>query len=124
MVTMVSRLFIPGLLFIFTLVTGVWLSRFGKPLNVVIFTIHKSIALIATILTVVMIYHLHSAFGMRLVAEVSAVVVTILSILVLFISGAYLNLGKPLNAAVLTVHKVTPLLAAFSTTVAIYLLVF
>ena len=46
--TTATKLIIAGLLFVFTLLSGVWVSHSGKPINTVIFTIHKLIALAAT----------------------------------------------------------------------------
>jgi hypothetical protein len=45
----VTKIIICGLLFLLTLASGVWVSHSGKPINVVIFTIHKLIALATVI---------------------------------------------------------------------------
>jgi hypothetical protein len=49
----VSRFIIPGSVFLLTLVSGVWLSCSGKPLNTGIFTVHKLIALGAVVATAI-----------------------------------------------------------------------
>ena len=40
-----AKLLIPGIVFLLTLASGLWLSRSGKPLKAAIFIVHKLIAL-------------------------------------------------------------------------------
>ena len=49
----VTQFAAPGIAFLMTLISGLWLSRAGKPLNVAIFNIHKLIALAAVVLAVI-----------------------------------------------------------------------
>lgn len=46
----VSKFYTPGVVYLLTLASGVWLSYIGRPLNSMIFTIHKLIAVGAVIL--------------------------------------------------------------------------
>jgi hypothetical protein len=46
----------PGIIFLLTLVFGIWLSNSGKPYNGILFNIHKLIALGAVIATTMQIY--------------------------------------------------------------------
>ena len=115
------RILVSGLLFLFTLGSGVWLSHSGKPLNTLIFTIHKLIALAAVIFTATVIYDLLKNVAIR-VDLLTLMIITGLLVLALFISGALLSLGRPLNDAILTTHKVIPFLTAISTAATIYLL--
>jgi hypothetical protein len=112
-----------GLLFLFTLISGVWVSHSGKPINVVIFTIHKLIALATVIVIAVNVYHLYRAVDIRSFLELVLIAVTGLLFLALFISGAVLSRGNPLPEAILRIHLVTPLLALVFSTMTIYLLV-
>jgi len=121
MTSLGSSLVIPGLLFLLTLASGVWLSRSGKPLNAFILTIHKLIALASVILTGLAIYNLlRAAHGTGL--GVALVVVTAVCALDLFVSGALLSLGRPVSKIFLTIHQITPMLAVLSAAGAIYLL--
>jgi hypothetical protein len=54
----VAKFITPGFIFLLTLVSGFWLTNSGKPLNTVIFTVHKLIALAAVIFTSIAIYSL------------------------------------------------------------------
>jgi hypothetical protein len=118
-----TRQVIAGLLFLFTLISGVWLSNSGKPLSVAIITIHKLIALATVIAIAVNVYPLYTAADIRTFLELVLIAVTGLAFLALFISGALLSLGKPLQGAVLGIHQVAPLLALAFSAMTIYMLV-
>jgi hypothetical protein len=122
MSTSVSRIVVIGLLFLFTFVFGIWLSNSGKPYNSVLFNIHKLIALGAVIFTAVTVYHLRADAEIRTLI-LGAIVITGLLFLALFVSGALLSIGKPDHVAILTIHRVAPLLAVIATALTLYLLV-
>jgi hypothetical protein len=120
--TIVSRPVIAGLLLLFTLISGVWLSHSGKPLNVVIFTIHKLIALATVIVISINVYHLYRVVELRTFVVLGGIAVTGVLFLALFISGALLSRGNPLPEAILRIHQVAPLLALGFSAMTIYLL--
>ena len=119
----VTRIIICGLLFLLTLASGVWVSHSGKPINVVIFTIHKLIALTTVIVVATTVYNVHRALPVREVIELATIAVTALIFIALFITGALLSRNSPMPAAVLKIHQVAPLLALVSSTITTYLLV-
>lgn len=121
MVTVSSRLATAGVLFLLTLLSGVWLSNSGKPLNTLIFTVHKLIALGALIFTGVTVYQLIRAGGATPL-QLGATIVSGLLFVCLFVTGALLSLGKPANEVVLTLHRVAPLMEVAAAGLAIYLL--
>ncbi len=119
----VTRIIICGLLFLLTLASGVWVSHAGKPINVVIFTIHKLIALTTVIVVATTVYNVHRAMPVREVIELATIAVTALLFIALFITGVLLSRNSPMPAAVLKIHQVAPLLALVSSTITTYLLV-
>lgn len=121
MQTIDSQTLIAGLLFPITLASGVWLSSAGKPYNSLLFTIHKLVALGAVLSTAIALNHLRTAVDMTALA-LGAIVLTGALVLGLFITGALLSIGKPDHMAILTVHRVAPLLVTVSAATAIYLL--
>ena len=123
MSSIVLRPVIAGLLLLFTLLSGVWLSHSGKPLNVAIFTIHKLIALATVIVIAVNVYHLYGPVDIQNLVELVVIAVTGLLFLALFISGALLSIGKSMPEAILRFHHVAPLLALVFSTMTFYLLV-
>lgn len=122
MSTITFKIIIIGLLFLFTIVSGVWLSNSGKPLNTIIFTLHKLIALAAVIFTAIVIHNLLNIVGVENVILI-LIMVTGLFVLTLFLSGALLSLGKTVNDILLTIHKVIPILTVISIAVIMYLFV-
>jgi hypothetical protein len=116
-----SKFFIPGGVFVLTLASGIWLSSIGKPLNTIIFTLHKLIALAAVILTGIQVYKTLQEMGIQALPMV-LIVLTGLCVIALFVTGALLSLGKPVDEVLLTIHKIAPVLALLAMTGAIYLL--
>jgi hypothetical protein len=119
----VTRIIICGLLFLLTLASGVWVSHSGKPINVVIFTIHKLIALATVIVVATTVYNAHRAMPVKEVIEPATIAVTVLLFIALFITGALLSRNSPMPAAILRIHQVAPLLALASSTIITYLLI-
>jgi hypothetical protein len=105
-----SKIIVTGVLFLLTIISGIWLHNTGEPLNTLIFTIHKLLALATVIFTAIAIYNLHKNVEIKTIILI-LIIITGLSLLALFISGA------------LTIHNIATILAVFSTTVTIYLLV-
>jgi hypothetical protein len=110
-----------GLLFILIFLSGIWLSNSGKPLNVIILTIHKLISLAAVVFLVMTIYQINQVAKLSAI-ELIASVVTGLLFLSNIISGGLLSTGKSMPAAILAMHQITPFLTVFSTAVTLYLL--
>jgi hypothetical protein len=110
-----------GFLFLFTLISGFWLSRSGKPFNVIILTIHKLTSLAAAVLLGIVIYRINQVAPLRTI-ELAAGVVTGLFFLDAVVSGGLLSIGKPMPAVILTMHRITPFLTVLSAAVTLYLL--
>ena len=111
-----------GLFYFFTFLFGFWLSRSGKPHNVVLLTIHKLIALAAGVFLVMTIRRLHLSNPLGGV-ELTACVLTGLFFVGAVITGGLVSTGTPMPAAVVMLHKVTPYLTVLSTALTLYLLV-
>ena len=110
-----------GLLFLLTFISGYWLSRSGKPFNGIVLTVHKLISLAAAALLGIVIYRNHQVAPLRTV-ELAAVVVTGSFFLDAVVSGGLLSIDKPMPAAILAMHRITPYLTVFSAAVTLYLL--
>ena len=110
-----------GLCFLFIFLSGIGLSRSGKPLNSIVLTIHKLVSLAAAVFLVVTIYQINQ------VAELSAIglaagVVTGLLFLGTGIVGGVLSTDKPLPGVILRLHQIGPVLTVLSTAVTLYFL--
>jgi hypothetical protein len=116
-----TRAVVAGLFFLFIFLSGIWLSRSGRPLNVAISTVHKLISLAAGIFILVTIHNRNGMVPLN-ATEWMAIVVTGLCFLVTVASGGFLSADKPMPVAVLRVHQIAPLLTALSSGATLYLL--
>ena len=109
-----------GVFFLFIFLSGIWLSRSGRPLNVAISTVHKLISLAGGIFLLMTIRQRHQAVPLN-TAEWISIVVTGLCFLAVVASGGFLSSEKPMPVAVLRVHQIVPVLTALSSGVMLYL---
>jgi hypothetical protein len=116
-----ERAIIAVLSFLFIFLSGIWLSRTGRPLNVGISTIHKLIGLAAGIFLLVTLYQRNRLVPLN-ATEWIAIVATGLCFLGTVASGGFLSSDKPVPVAVLRVHQLVPVLTALSSGVTLYLL--
>ena len=109
-----------GLFFLFIFLSGIWLSRSGKPLNGIVLTIHKLISLAAVVFLAITIYQVNQAADLSALGLIAGAV-TGLFFLGAIITGGLLSTGKPMPAAILAAHQAAPFLAVLSTAVTLYL---
>jgi len=113
---------IPIIAFLVILVFGFWLSHSGKPYNVVLFNIHKLIALGAVIITVVQLSKvLKTADSLALVTIL--LILAGLCVVALFATGALMSLGKLDFMLTLTIHRIAPVMLTIAMALVVYLLV-
>jgi hypothetical protein len=110
-----------GLFFVFIFLSGIWLSRSGKPLNGIILTVHKLISLAAVVFLAITIYQVNQAAGLSPMSLIAGAV-TGLFFLGAIITGGLLSTGKPVSAAILTAHQIVPFLTVLATATTLYLL--
>jgi hypothetical protein len=84
-------------------------------------TIHKSVGLVAGVFLVMTVYRIHQVAPLSPV-EITAILVTVLFFAGDVATGGLLSTDKPMSAAVLRMHQITPFLTVFSTAVTLYLL--
>jgi hypothetical protein len=116
-----SKIIATGALFIFVFLSGLWLSNSGRPINTMILTIHKLIALGTLIFIGVTIYQVNQIVPLSTAAIVATFITGILFVATI-IAGGLLSLAKPVSAMSI-VHKIGPFLTVASTIVTIYFLV-
>jgi hypothetical protein len=108
-----------GLLVVLIFLSGLWLSRHKRPFNSAVLTIHKLIALAATIFMAVRVYQANQVVALSTTGLVVALVTGFL-FLVTGIAGGLLSTDKPMPPAVWWTHRVTPFLTVLSTAVTLY----
>jgi len=109
-----------GLFFLFIFLSGIWLSRSGKPLNGLILNIHKLIGLAFGVLIIITLYRMNQA-GALDAMEWAAVIVTGLLFVGTVVIGGLLSTGKLVPAAVLRLHQVLSVPTVLATAAGLYL---
>ena len=115
-----SKFITPGIVFLLTLVFGVWLSLSGKPYNGLLFNIHKLIALGAVILSAVQLFKMLQDTDIQVV-PILLIVVAVACAIALFATGALMSMEKLNYNVMLTIHRIAPILAVIAMAVTIYL---
>lgn len=106
-----NKLLSAGVLILFTIASGVWLSSAGKPFNTGIFTLHKLIAVATVIFTCANIYRLYKSNETRRFVELALMSVTGMAFLVLAVTGGLLSVNLSLPNFVLKIHLLAPFAA-------------
>ncbi len=115
------RLISAGILFVLVIASGMWVTRLGRPLNMVIFTAHKLIALACLIMMILIVRALAKGAAMN-PAIIAAIVCTALFFVIMFATGVVLSFEKPAPRLVLLIHKIVPALTLASSAITVYLL--
>jgi len=121
--TITSKLIIAGILFLFTLISGVILHHSSRPLSIGLVTLHKLIAVGTAVLVGMAINQLYQSVDGKVFIEIGLMVISALLLLALVATGAFLTREEmQLPEFVLNIHKVAPLLVLISSTLTIFLL--
>lgn len=118
-----TKLIVTGILFLFTLISGVIVTRSGRPLSLGLVTVHKMISVGAVVLFGIVANQLYKTADGKVFLEIVAVAITGVMFLALIATGALLTREEmELPVIVLKVHRVLPLLSIASSAGTIYLL--
>lgn len=109
-----------GLLLLLTIILGVWLSSSGKPYNGIIFNIHKLIALALVLFTSISFYSLLK--NAEIISIVVLIIITILSVIALFVSGAFLSIGNTPYSLLKNVHIISAVVVTGTSSAVIYII--
>jgi len=121
--TITSKLVVAGILFLFTLISGVILHHSSRPLGIGLVTLHKLIAVGTAVPVGMTVNQLYKSVDGKILIEIGLMVISALLLLALIATGALLTReGMQLPDLVLNIHKVAPLLALISSTLTVYLL--
>ena len=101
------RIVITAVLFLAMIISGVVLSKTGRPLNNLLFTIHKLVVIAAIIFMIYTVYLLQKNLELHSL-ELILIITTGLLLLITFVTGALLSFEKLVSEALQVIHKVTP----------------
>ncbi len=118
---MYNKFVIAGLLFIFVIVSGVWLSRTGRPLNGLILAVHKLISLGAAAYLAVTIFRIHQGAPLTSL-EMTASLITLIFFVAMIATGGILSAAKSAPDVIHRVHQFMPYMVMLSSAASLYLL--
>jgi len=116
-----SQIFLPILLFVLTLISGLRLSRAGQPYNSIFFNTHKLLALGAVVITVMRIFRNPVDAAQPALLPV-LLLVSAICVLALFASGALMSAGKSDHRLLLTTHRIATAGLVAAVTLVVYML--
>ena len=117
-----NRFILPCILLVFSIITGFWLSKKGRPLNNAVFSLHKIIAVAAIVFIAMQIYREWKGGGLHDFAFLSIIATGFLFFIVL-VSGAFLSFDKFANIVLRIIHRFAAILFTAGVAFAIYMLI-
>ncbi|NMB54435.1 MAG: hypothetical protein GYA15_07000 [Leptolinea sp.] len=115
-----KKFVITGILLVGMILSGLWLSRTGKPLNTVLLTIHKLVSLATLIFLIVTILQIHRVTPLS-PFELGISLLAGLLFLALIATGGLLSTGNPIPPLVHQIHRYLPYVLLLSAALDIYL---
>ena len=106
---MITKIIILALLLILVLITGIWMSRLGKPYQTVLFNVHKFATLALIVLGILILRNTSSDEGLSSIQWVLAIG-TGLFLLISMISGGTLSAKKETATFINLSHKIASVL--------------
>ncbi len=114
------RFAIIGIIFLFIILSGVWLSKLGRPLNNAVFTIHKLNSILGIVLLVITIFQISRSIEYTKM-EILASIIGGFALFTSFISGAILSFDKLAMNILIITHKVSSILLIVSGIIFIFI---
>jgi len=115
-----SKLISVGAFFLFIFLSGIWMSRTGRPHGMLPVTIHKLIGLGLGVYLGWMVYQTHKVMPLSSMQFI-VVAVTVLFFAVNVATGSLLSTDKPMPDVITLINKWFPFLTVASTGIMIYL---
>lgn len=107
--TLLLKILITFSLLFLIIITGIWLTKSGRPLNSKIFAIHKIISVSTIVLSFFFISQITKQFGISQMALIF-LILTIVFIVSEIVTGTLLSFEKPISTIILLLHKIIPIL--------------
>ncbi|MFW6226555.1 MAG: hypothetical protein ACOC31_00475 [Bacteroidota bacterium] len=117
----VVKFILAVILFVITIMLGIWLHNSGKPFNTLLFTIHKLTALVTVVFGSKLLYDkikLAKQFGVIPVL----VIIIAGALLSLIVSGAILSTDSKIHGTMLVMHDIGTIVTVISVVVLIFYL--
>jgi ABC-type uncharacterized transport system permease subunit len=116
-----EKLIITAVFFIIIVLSGFWLTRSGKPLNILILTVHKLVSVAAFIYLVISMYQIHQITPLNSI-EMAVSLLSAFIFIILIATGGMLSSIKTYPQIIRKIHHLTPYLLYLCTAVNLFLL--
>ena len=123
METISTKLVAAGVLGVLTLISGVLLTKAGRPLNSFLFNLHKMIAVVAIGLIIMSAVQLYKAGETKAVMELGLILLAGILFSGLVATGGMLSFEREWPSVVLKIHQVFPLLSLGISALSVFLLI-
>jgi len=110
-----------GILFLLIIISGIWLTKTGRPYQNILFSVHKFVSLLTVVLGAIMVYNLQKSTEISALATTLMIVAGIIFI-ILIVTGGLLNLDKPFYETLRITHRILSPITVILTVVVFYLL--
>ena len=118
---MIFKIVLLSIAYLIILISGIWMSREKRPLNTAVFSVHKIMAVLAIVLSVIIVLQSQATtdFGKN---EILSVILSAALFLISFVSGALLSFDKLVNKFLQAVHKIASFLVLAAMAITLYLM--
>lgn len=110
-----------GVLFALIILSGIWLTKTGRPYSPVLFNVHKLVSLAGVVVTGIFVYNLLRGIEIRPLMW-ALVILTGVFFIVLIVTGGLLNLDKPFYTILRTIHRILPAFSIILPAIVFFLL--
>lgn len=117
----VSDFLISGILFLLTVIFGLWLSKLGKPYNGALFNVHKLLALGAVIAAGIQVARMLTSVDTQTLVVILWIVAG-LCVIALFASGAMMSVDKLDYSVMRAIHRIAPVVMVLAAVWAVFLM--
>lgn len=98
-----------ALLFLFVIISGVIISKSGKPYKNLILVLHKLFSLAFLLLAAFIVYAYYKAFDFKIIFNTILIITGSLTLIATFGTGGKLTVGEEISKKLQIGHKVTSL---------------
>lgn len=105
--TITTRMIAIGALYLLMILTGIWLTKKGKPYSPLAVNLHKFITLAMLVLAVIQVISLNKTNGISGLVWVAVIIAAILFLMEM-VSGGIISASKEEKVTVVKSHKIVP----------------
>jgi hypothetical protein len=117
---MITKLVLSGIGFLLILVSGIWLSKLGKPYGTLVFNMHKLVAMGFIVLTFITSRNMFKEINISSFMWI-LIVLAAISVITILLSGGILSQKEQITGSLVIIHKISSALLLISLSGGFYL---